>query len=279
MSFESRAFSVPNLEQERRTNFEKLRGLLEEIAEKLKQDGIPVTEDVRIDMKAFYRTPQNPDAPYQKEDVKKDEKHIAELENRFLAERDVNYPAGQQKEGRGEKVEMLKTAVFHKMVSDQFAVMRSSRFDDIKNGVDNVVVDKETGGIICAFDEVAENTEPRFKEKEAAILDRKNRNGASLKYAVIPKGEQIIKERVDNIPTLYLCLSPEDLDRGMKELVPELNRASDFERKLFEYFIKTIDTQISALNLKDNLNPVIKKRLAEFVTSLDKMKSIAVNNS
>ncbi|PIY96387.1 MAG: hypothetical protein COY66_04165 [Candidatus Kerfeldbacteria bacterium CG_4_10_14_0_8_um_filter_42_10] len=278
MSFEYQKQTGVNLEQERRVNFEKLRDLLKKIAEALNKEGLPVTEEARIDMKAFYRSRQNPNSPYQKEEVKKDETYVAEMERKFQEQRGRNYPAGQNKEGRGEKVEMLKTAVFHKMVGNQFAVMRSSRYDDIKNGVDNVVVDKETGGIICAFDEVADNTGSRFKEKEAAILDERNKNGASLKYGIIQKGEQIIESEIKNIPTLYLCLSPEDLDRGMEELIPELGQASEFEKKLFDYFVKTIEAQISALNLKGNLNPLIKKRLDEFVTSLDKMKGIAANN-
>ena len=42
----------------------------------------------------------------------------------------------------GERFERLKTAILYKAFREKFIVVRSSHYDDIRNGVDNVIVEK-----------------------------------------------------------------------------------------------------------------------------------------
>ncbi len=53
----------------------------------------------------------------------------------------------------------------------------------------------------------------------------------------------------------------------MKEFVADPERQSDFEERLFSYFLATIGAQIGALELyQARLNPELKKKLEDFKT-------------
>lgn len=58
---------------------------------------------------------------------------------------------------KSNQAEMAITALLHKMLKERFIVVRASTFDDYKHGMDNLILDRETGAVICAFDEVIRN--------------------------------------------------------------------------------------------------------------------------
>jgi len=52
------------------------------------------------------------------------------------------------------QLEKAITAIFYKIIGSKFLVMRASTYDDYANRVDNVIVDRATGDVVCTFDEV-----------------------------------------------------------------------------------------------------------------------------
>jgi len=99
-----------------------------------------VDDKCRIDEKTFAQAKG-------KESVDSDLKSVEEVSKDF------------EKDPAGEKLEQLKTASLanlfrgSKSKASNFVVMRTSRYDDVKHGVDNIIIHKPSKSIVCAFDE------------------------------------------------------------------------------------------------------------------------------
>ena len=107
--------------------------------------------------------------------------------------------------GQWEKAAVILMA----RLAPEFLVARASAYDDYKNGVDNIILDKETGDIICAFDEVRDEPGGQRQKKKAADLLKYARRGATIKYGLgFEKDEtgarKLIRKEIKNIPKFYL---------------------------------------------------------------------------
>jgi len=240
-----------------REEIKELTGFLQNMAESLRNEGLPIKNDGRMDEEGF-------DKIYAKEEIKSD------------AER-INYYKSQwgehenKKETNGEKLEMLKTGIFNKFLGDKFIVVRSTEIDDVDNKVDNVIMEKETGNIVSAFDEVSEINDYRYKEKVEKIMER-NRDGVTLKYGLSLDKDKNIKPagKISHIPLFYLALPQRQLEEGIKKFKSE--SASEYDKKLFEYFILSIKTQMKGLELRNDINPECQKKLKKLEESLKNIK-------
>ena len=147
---------------------EKLDSLMRGLADKLNQElgeagGVPlVAGNGAINMEAFgefdvaadkqkiwakdleWSAADNPNVQeFYKE--KYGAQNAEEIVARYRQEKDRS-ASGQ--------LEKAVTAVFAKVLGSEYAVVRSATFDDYFGGIDNVLVNKKTGDVICAFDEV-----------------------------------------------------------------------------------------------------------------------------
>lgn len=61
------------------------------------------------------------------------------------------------------------------------AEILTSRYDDINNGIDNVIVGRTTGNIVGALDEVGETNGPAVQEKKRDIANRNQHGGAAVR--------------------------------------------------------------------------------------------------
>jgi hypothetical protein len=239
----------------RREEAEKLKKLLREIKDVLEGQGIPVDQNCRIDMCDFE------DVYEKKEIIEKDLKLIKEIkgntEESLLTD--------------GERLEVLKTIVFHKFLNEKFIVIRTAIYDDVQNHVDNLIVEKETGNIICAFDEVSAISGPEFIKKQERFL-RNNIKGAKVKYGILSTKDGLIKNKIENIPIFYLALPPEHINEGIRNIA-SLEDISDYEEKIWSYFVTTLQSQIARLRL-ENLNEILRRRLLEFEKTLKELKNV-----
>jgi len=251
-----------NVEKEEgEENVKTLKEFLRLTAEKLEKDGVPVRSNCRIEMDQF-------DKIYSIQEIEKDKKEISRIE--FLVGAEESAP----EKHLGEQLEMLKTGIFNKFLPDSFVTARASRFDDIKNGADNVIIDRLSGNIVCALDEVGEIQGARFEEKKSQVLRKNQKGGIFLKYALAAKDGQIIpSQAIQNIPIFYLALSREHVRKGIQEFVSSIDKPpSDYERKIFDYFISSIDTQIKAIELNLNLEKTLRKRVEGFKNTISQIR-------
>lgn len=177
---------------------------------------------------------------------------------------------------KSNQAEMAITALLHKVLKDRFLVVRTSLLDDYKNGIDNLILDKETGAVICAFDEVLENDGDKNrgaskkieKIKKSAVL-----GGTRAKYGVALNNQKIVRAQARNIPVFYLPLESDDLFALTEDLYNvQGDTTTEIENKIFAHLINSISDQKQILEAL-TLPPVMRKKLEEFESSLNTLKT------
>jgi hypothetical protein len=240
-------------------NNEKIKTLISEIAEKLKQDGIIIDYDLRIKEDSFTGC-------YSQEAIQRDKGFIIAKQKEWNREN-----TGREiKERTGEKLEILKTILFHKFLGESYIVVRSSKYDDVANGIDNIIIEKKSGNIVCAFDEVCDIKNKCYKEKKEEIM-KKNKTGCVLKYGIKKDGDKMLLSDVENLPIFFLALDKATLEGGIANLSPSLEEKTEYEKNLFKYFILSIQAQISLLK-NQSLPPAVKNKIVIFEKELEKLK-------
>lgn len=258
-------FKSPESDVEKKK--EEIKDFLESISFQLKKEGMPVERDCRIDIGTFKDI-------YSPEVLKNDQETVKEYRKEWYGKlAESGLVSG------GEELEMLKTAIFYKNLSREFVTLRSSSYDDIKNGVDNIILERKTGNLVCALDEVEDISGKRYETKRDAVLERNiRRDGAILKYGLTFENEKDKMKlkfgELRNLPIFYLALSEDHVEKGIKSFIPSQEEKSDYEKKLFSYFIASLNSQIKALKLAPQpLNPKLKERLNSLEDSLKKIST------
>lgn len=247
--------------EEDKKSFENLKYFLRQTAERLREEGVPVRPNCRIEMDEFQ-------AVYNIEEIEGDKQEVARIESK------ISRDGTMSEERLGEQLEMLKTGIFNKFLPSNFVTARASRFDDIKNGVDNVIVDLESGNVVCALDEVGELTGERFEEKKWRILDKNNKGGITLKYALtVEEGKVRPSRALENIPIFYLALPPAYIREGVRSFVPTVDKPpSSYEKKIFEYLISLMDSEIKLIALTPKTDDKLRHRVETFRRVIDRIR-------
>lgn len=246
----------------------KISRFLAIAAEKYRSEGIPVGNDGRIDMKAYEAL-----YPHIQQDCAK----VRDWQETWAARQASSPGIHEPTEGienRGESLEMLVVAIFQKKFGDRFVVVRSSLFDDITHKVDTIVLDRETGALLCALDEIGKMSGQSYDAKLASIKGRNLGGGAALKYGLAMKADgdkkKIVKAPAKNLPIFHIALDDKHIEQGLEAFNPSPGVCSNVEENLFAYFIATINLQVAALGLDgQRLDPDLKKRLLTFKAILD----------
>jgi hypothetical protein len=240
---------------------EILDNFLKEQNEKLKKEGIPVNEESRIEMKKFIGV-------YPENEIKKDEEEIKRMELRWfpefknLTEEEIKK---EKLKKEGNQLEMLKTAIFSKFFNSKHLAIRTSYYDDYFNHVDNLILDKETGNVICAIDAIEATKGETFKEKISKILQRNIDGGVNLKYGCRFEKDKLVLGEIKNVPVFYLALEKEVLKEGLKNLISLKEEKSETEKKLFKFFLSLFLLEIESLkNISKHLPTSLRKRIENF---------------
>lgn len=259
-SLEQREPAEKSLEYIRR-----VAAFIRSAAEKLREDDrLPVRNDGRIDMSAF--SDVHPD-------LKKDEQTVRKWQKEWHGNLTENELEEERLKSDGEKLELLKSAIFTKNLGSEFIVTRASLYDDIKNGIDNVLIERHTGYVVCALDEISTTSGVELETKKERVLKRNMAaGGATLKYGIILKDiggqKQFTLGRIEHIPVFYIALPKEHIEKGLENF--SASGQSDFEKSLFEYFISTLHAQVKGLELFNlRLDSALKERAHAFRGMLD----------
>ena len=206
--------------------------------------------------------------PYMREDkeFKKDKKKVKELEKKWHKE--------EKEKNFGELWEKAKTVILNKIISSGFIVVRASKHDDYENGVDNIIIDKETGNVVCAFDEVsAEEGTEKEAEKSEKVEGKNKEGGATIKYGITVNEEnKIIKKEIKNIPVFYLRLSGRDLVKLLNKMDYENEEPSEIELNVFDSLINSLKEQLGELKNKDIPEDENKKAVEAMTVNADKFE-------
>jgi len=213
------------------------------VLNKLKEQGIPIDSDLRIDPnnEIFKEAIEE-----NKINLKADNEKVEEIEKKF--EKKEGIPAG-------EALEIFKTYLFNKYLSNKLICVRTSKYDDYKNGVDNLLINKENGEIICALDEVADISSGRFKKKFKEVKSKNIIGGAIVRYAVTYRENKVIPAiNVRGAPLVLFALSEGVLMEAIDRL--DSNNIEDpkyYELNILKHFKIIVESTISILESEKRL--------------------------
>jgi len=171
---------------------------------------------------------------------------------------------------KSNQAEMAITALLHKVLKDRFIVVRASTFDDYMHGMDNLILDRETGAVICAFDEVLRNEsdEPGASKKLDKIKKHALSGGKQAKYGIALDGDKLVRSALQNVPVFYLELKSTDLENLANDLLENFDKEpTALEQKLFSLLVGSIDEQKKLLE-RLPLPKVTENKLRAFSESL-----------
>ncbi|MFH1565418.1 MAG: hypothetical protein ABIC82_06325 [bacterium] len=309
-----------NIEEKNRRKkpeyYEKLEGLLKNIAQEMNDEfkcylnsekrGDLFEGDCSIRMNAFQK---GENGPYAKEDdIKKDKQFIKDEElewseaenekvrlyykNEYKAwddnddekkqtEKTVAKWKEMQEKRIGNLLEMAIVGIFYKILKNSnLSIMRSAKYDDYTNGVDTIMVDKETGQVICAFDEVSdeEGKDERRKNKLKRMKHKAKQQGGELKYGItFEKNNEnksvLVKKNLTNIPMFCLNLPKNELEKILGEMKFDTDTCPrEIELAFFNKMVFLMEEQMQNLLKEQRLNENVKENLQAIPEALQKMR-------
>jgi len=231
----------------------KIDSLKDYVKSKFKELGIavPIDENLRIDPNnvIFKEAIEE-----NKINLKKDNEKVEKIEEEF-----------ERKEGitAGEALEIFKTYLFNKYFSEELICVRTSKYDDYINKIDNIIVNKTDGEILAALDEVADITSGRFERKFEKVKSANIIGGAIIRYAITYKENKIMPTiNLKGVPLILFALPEKVLWSAIDGLDPKnIEYPKDYEKKILEHFGTIIESTISILESEKEL--LILKKLIE----------------
>lgn len=235
----------------------RMRDYIEIAAAKLRDEAVPVDAKLRIRMDDFVREPG-----YSLQSIKADKDECERLKQ--IMDPDLSPEEREKRSARklGTQFEEYKTAIFTKYLSNDFIVCRTSEFDDIKRGSDNILVDRRTGRTICAIDEVTESPawaasssagQPSRAEVKIQKIKERNadKNGTRLKYGIMLEstrdGMVLRKRSLNNLPMFYLSIDAKRLREAITIFDDNVTSPRAFEVAVFQDLIQSLVRQIEGL--------------------------------
>lgn len=220
-------------------------------------------DNCRVDMRAFT---VGRGGPLKKESSKEHEKQVQNKEASFSGAYDAavqkRYGTDNQEaiiaqwrrenEKRdGALAETVVLAVLNKFLNERFVVVRASSYDDYEHGVDTLILDRESGGVVCAVDEVVGILgDDRYADKVSRAQKRlKEHGGMQVTYGLtFEKTEagtpELRRGTLPNVPGFCISLEKEELHTLIREcdFTPQSD-ITDGEKKLFERIIAALERQ------------------------------------
>lgn len=264
---------APELGQEvREKPIDRMKREIKEMALGLQKEGVPVDNGDRIDIRKFSDV-------YSRQTIEADGAWVKDLKgiwrNAAASSHKMSWLYGKEQikqkvaeeNPMGRVWEMLATIILQKNLGKDFIVVRTSEYDDARYKVDNIILDRRTGHIVCAFDEIGAATDERFEEKKSKVLERNwQRGGADLKYGISfeeKAGKMALRKgSVYQIPLLYFAASKEDIKKTLGD--------PSSEKDIFRAFVKSAKEQIKEIK-NGPIHPKLGRRLDFFESVLEKL--------
>lgn len=168
--------------------------------------------------------------------------------------------------------EMGITLLFNRVLGDKFAILRASDYDDYENGADNIIVDRESGAVICGIDDVlGRDGDDGSQKKAAKIKNKMERGGARIKYGAAMKDGKLVGQSLEHVPLFYFSLSKQELSDLLHSLT-EHNKPGAKEKEIYKKLINSLSEQYGQFSTDKKLHRDLQKNLASFSPSLEKMR-------
>lgn len=169
---------------------------------------------------------------------------------------DLDQFNNQQERSKGTLAEMSITLILDKYLGDRFISVRSSKWDDYENGIDNFLLDSETGAVVCGFDELFNDlNQSSSDKKEEKVMNKFLKGGAYAKYG-LKKAESsqetdsdIEIGKLSNLPTFFIAINRDDLVDILENL--DSDKSNPAEIRILKDLITSLNMQINKMKESD----------------------------
>ena len=255
--------------------WEKIRPLTDELVEHYHQLGVHLDQQGHIRMSSFRRCRPS-------EEIRRHQQYVRDREQE-IRERSL------EAETESELFEYLVPIMFTKLVGDKAIVVRTAKYDDMKNGIDTVIINRETGDIACSVDEVVSSAERRLHKKERRVLSI-NSERAHLDYSYMKKEDGSFQPSPysGDFPLCSLSV-PKGAVYKIINQTGNLTEVTEFEKKVFNYFINNMCASLIRIYLEekqtkrhDHAGELAAKTDEQFMKkvreTIEFLKSLRINN-
>ena len=260
---------------------DELRAVAGELNRSLKKEfpetkvGNFLDEEGRLNMKGFQKGRRQ--GPYTEEEIrsdiekvetKKDQEFEIDASNPKVMENyalkgahtpdEIKEVFRQEREGGiWHQLEMAATIALHKTLPSEFITVRTSEYDDFENGVDNLIINKETGDVICTIDEVsAPEGSKREAAKQAKVKRKMEKGGAFVKYGLTYKDGKPLKRKIGNIPSFNLRLDAGDVKRLVNSI---RSGGGSIDKGIMMGIIDNFNAQVELFDKSDISHEMVEK--------------------
>lgn len=190
-SFVERQAGKEEVYEQAAWQLDRLAPFLAEQAQELRERGFSVDDTCRIEPGAFAGF-------YSAESLTKDKKAVEYAESKFET---------APSHALGELLEVTKTAAFNSVwFNKRLVALRTAKYDDYVNGIDQLVVDSVSRKPVALVD-----TTTDLQSKMSELM-RKIMEGGRVKYGFgIQEDGHIIRTNYAKLPILILSLKPEEV--------------------------------------------------------------------
>jgi hypothetical protein len=173
---------------------------------------------------------------------------------------------------KSSKAEKIIYIILYKLLKERFFLIRSSEYDDFKNGVDFLIVNKKSGLVVGAFDGLHDDRDSGDNNlKEEKILKKAKKGGAKIMFgASLDEDKKIQAASLKNVPVFYLPLKKEQFYSCQKNISPDPSIVSKEEREVFEYFFSQINRQAKLIR-QENVDDNLSKNLNNFIKIIEEL--------
>lgn len=171
--------------------------------------------------------------------------------------------------------EIATTLLFDKVLNKDFIIVRASTYDDYENGADHLIIDKQSGAVICGLDEaILGESIKDTGEKKANKIDKKmKRGGAQIKYGATVNQGVLERKSLENVPIFYFNLSKLEMNKILSSLSSNDSELTNEEKSVYNKLIDSLLIQSNKYQENVNLNTNLRNNINKFQPSINKMKN------
>ncbi len=201
----------------------------------------------------------------------KSEKEVTDEEHQeWLAEK------AETKSKKSDLVEMTTTLLLHKGLGPDYIVVRTCEGDDYR-GIDNIIVHKPSGTVICAFDDFHGRAGGEGEQKKLNYIKTASKNGGvTIKHGFTVIDGILVKKEIKNVPIFYIAFDITEFNKALQSLdTKNLNSLSLSEEQYFNKMIHAFETQLPIIEHQakgGNHTEIFQKNLKKFKELLNTMK-------
>ncbi|QQS59957.1 hypothetical protein IPN41_02395 [Candidatus Falkowbacteria bacterium] len=220
-------------------------------------------------------------------DIKARQRYFYSRDHRSIPIKDIKQPdldrwLTAQEHRKSELVEKLTTLILHKGLGPDYIVVRTCKGDDY-NGIDNIIVHKPSGTVVCAFDDFHSGFSDDSEDKKLNYIKGASKNGGvPIKYGFTVKEGRLVTKSFNNVPIFYLAFNVTELDEALQNIdTKDPHSLSASDEPYYDKIIEAFSRQISIIEEQAVLgkypSKIFMQNIQKFKALLPSMKRIDTN--